>query len=202
MRLALSLAAAHWVVDRVLYHAADMRTDTEPARSSGLTRDHVLMLLVANLSDCRHTLEKNEAKLAGRHTHKGVLALFGHKLCRRAGGTDHYRAAAGLKLYIMDYRSNGDVSELQSIAGADVRAFAGDDRIAHVESDRGYDVSLLAIPVGDKGDARGAVGIVFDRGNLARDSGLVALEVDNAVFDSSASAAMSRRDAPVVVASR
>ena len=74
------------MVDRVLDHTADMRTNAEPASSSRLAGYYVLMLFVSDLTDSRHALEKDQSQFAGGHTHKSVLAFLGHELRRRTGG--------------------------------------------------------------------------------------------------------------------
>ena len=163
MRLALAFASAHWMVDRVLDHTADVRTNPEPASASRLAGNHILVVFIADLADCRHALEKHEAKFAAGHANEGVFALFRHELSGRSGRADKDRAASRFELHVVDDRTDGDVLKLKRISGTDVRAFARNNLVAYVESDRSDDVSLLAVFVGDECDAGSAVGIVFDR---------------------------------------
>lgn len=202
VRFALSFSTAHRMVDRVLDHTADMRTNAEPASSSRLAGYYVLMLFVSDLTDSRHALEKDQSQFAGGHTHKGVLAFLSHELRRRTGGAHKDAAASGLELHIVDDRTDGDVLKLKSVAGAYIGTFAGEDDVADVEADRRKDVSLLSVFVGDESDARGTVGIVLDSGDFAGHAELIALEIDYTILDSAASAAVAHGDAPVVVASR
>ena len=182
VRFALSFSTAHRMVDRVLDHTADMRTNAEPA--SGY---YVLMLFVSDLTDSRHALEKDQSQFAGGHTHKSVLAFLGHELRRRTGGAHKDAAASGLELHIVDDRTDGDVLQLKSVAGAYVGTFAGEDDVADVEADRRKDVSLLSVFVGDESDARGTVGIVLDSGDFAGHAELIALEINYTIRRSRAS---------------
>ena len=85
VRLTLAFASAHRMVDRVLDHTANMRANSEPTRSVGLTEYHVFMLFVAYLTDGSHALKKYESELSAGHTDKGIFALFRHKLCGNSG---------------------------------------------------------------------------------------------------------------------
>src|SRR5205085_1758603 len=63
----------------------------------------------------------------------------------------------------------------------DVRVLARDDLVAHLQAVRREDVRLLAVCVVEERDARGAVGIVFDRRNGRRHADLRALPVEDAI---------------------
>jgi hypothetical protein len=69
-----------------------------------------------------------------------------------------------------------------------------------LQADGRDDVPLLAVHVVDERDARRAVRVVLNRGDLARDADLVALEVNDAVVPLVALPAVAHRDAPDVVA--
>ena len=72
--------------------------------------------------------------------------------------------------------------------------------VSDLQTDGSDDVSLLAVEIRDQGDVRRAVRIVFDLRNLARNTGLVALEIDDPVMPLVASAAATDRDTAVAVA--
>ena len=59
------------------------------------------------------------------------------------------------------------------VADLDVRAFAGNQRVAYLEAERGDDVALLTIRVVKQSDVRAAVGVIFDRGDLCRHAVLI-----------------------------
>ena len=80
----------------------------------------------------------------------------------------------------MNRCSGGDILERQRIADQDVRLGPAHDRLPYLQPYRLNDVALLTIQVIHQRDARGAVGIVFDRGHLAGHAKLVPLEVDQA----------------------
>ena len=74
-----------------------------------------------------------------------------------------------------------DVLERQGIADQNVGFGAGGDGCADLQTIGRNDVALFAIRIMQQRDARRAVGIVFDRGDLRRNAGFVALEIDDAV---------------------
>ena len=86
------------------------------------------------------------------------------------------------------------------VARLDVGLGAAHDRVAHLQTLRVDDVSLLAIDVVQQRDASGAVGIVLDGGDLGGHAVLVALEVDDAVAALHPAALMAGGDAALVVA--
>ena len=89
----------------------------------------------------------------------------------------------------------------QSIANFRLHAVTGNYLVTHAESDWGEDVCLLAIGILQKGDAAGAVRIVFDGLDLSFDATLGALEVDDPVFLFVTAADVPGGNATVVIAS-
>ena len=85
-------------------------------------------------------------------------------------------------------------------AGADLSVRTGDNGIAGFQSQRSQDVAFFTVFVEQQRDARGAVRIVLDCGNLGGHAVLVALEVDDAVLALGAAALMPDGDAAGEVA--
>src|SRR6266404_408789 len=73
--LGFALPAAHWMINWVHCHTADMRSSTFPARASGLATRNVHVINIANLPDRRVGVLVNAADFAGRHLHQRVTAL-------------------------------------------------------------------------------------------------------------------------------
>ena len=94
----------------------------------------------------------------------------------------------------MNERTHGDVGKRQAVARFDVRRFARNYRVALLKPERCENISLFAVGIVQKRYERGAVGIVFYRGNFRGDAVLVALEVDNAVLLTVAAADMTDGD--------
>ena len=96
--------------------------------------------------------------------------------------------------------TQGDVAQLQRVAGLDVSANASLDLIALLEAGRSEDVALLAIRVVQEGDASGAVGVVLDVSDLGGHAVLVVTtEVDQTVLALVAATLVTGGDAAGVV---
>src|SRR6185437_10963718 len=68
------------------------------------------------------------------------------------------------------------------IAHQNVGLFAAHDGLAHLQTNRLQNVALLSVRIVDQSNSRRTVGIVFNGGDAARNSGFVALEIDQAQF--------------------
>src|SRR5439155_182247 len=77
---------------------------------------------------------------------------------------------------------------------------ARDHGVALLQAVGRQDVALLAVGVEEQRDARRAVRIVLDLGDLGRHADLVAPKIDHAVAALVAAAAEPRRDAAVMIA--
>ena len=91
----------------------------------------------------------------------------------------------------MDNRTEGDLAQVKGVAHVGLDALAGEDFLADLQAGRRDDVALLAVLVEHKGDAGGTVRVVFDGLHNARDTILVALEVDDSVHSLMAAASVA-----------
>ena len=117
-----------------------------------------------------------------------------------AGAADHLSAPAGDNLDVVNRGAERDGLERESVAHGRLGALPGAYFGPHGETDRGQDVSLLAVLVLQEGDAGRAVRVVFDGEDLGENSLLLALEIDKTVLSLMAPAAMPHGKATVVVA--
>src|SRR5512140_2673215 len=101
----------------------------------------------------------------------------------------------------MNERANRDVREGQAVARADFRCGARNQRVTNADVERRDDVALLAICIMQEGQARRAVRVILDRGDLGRNAKLLALEIDLADKTAIATAAMPDGHAAIGVAS-
>ena len=69
------------------------------------------MVLVAELSNCGHTLEPDHPDLPRRQSQSRVIPLFGHELSVISGAPHHLSALALLELNVVDQGPEGDVAE-------------------------------------------------------------------------------------------
>src|SRR5690242_11563483 len=196
----LALTTAVRMVDRVHDHAADGRTNALPTLGAGLAQLLEAVLGVADFADGGAAVDRHAAHLAGTQTQRGVAGLASHQLHRGAGAAGDLRTLACLHLDAVHGRANRDVAQRQAVAGLDRRIGAGHQTVTHRPALRRDDVAALAIGVAQQRDVRGAVGIVLDALDDARDAFLVALEVDDAVMLLVPAAAMTRGGATVMVA--
>src|SRR3954469_20319836 len=65
------------MVDRVHDHATVGRADAHPARASRLADADVLVIKIADLTDGRHAVDQNFARLARRQFDERVVTFFG-----------------------------------------------------------------------------------------------------------------------------
>ena len=181
--------------------AADGRAPAHVAAAAGLAVVDVLEIDVADLADRGHADLGDVAKLAGGQADERHAVFLRHQLGHDAGRTRQLRALARVKLDVVDEGTGRDVHHRQRVARLDVRLGAGDHRVADLEAVGRDDVALLAVLVLDERDVGGAVGVILERQDLGRDIGLVALEIDDAVFPAVAAAAVADGDPAVAVAS-
>jgi hypothetical protein len=74
------------------------------------------MVDVADLADRGHAGDGNTAKLARREPKQGESALLGHELRHNAGRAGQLSALAGVKLHIVDERTDRDVLQRKRVA--------------------------------------------------------------------------------------
>ena len=157
------------------------------------------MFYVGNLADGCVASIRNVTKFAAGKTDKCILAFFSHELCHGTCGTNKLCAFSGIKLYVVDESTNGDVGKGKSVAGDDVCFRTGNNFIAGFHSVRSNDVSLLAVFILNKSDVCGTVGVVLKSENVCHHSGFVTFEIDYTIFGSVAAATMTNGDAAVGV---
>ena len=92
------------------------------------------------------------------------------------------------------------MTDLQRIAGKNVRGLTGGNGCADLQSHGMQDVALFAIGIVQQGDVGAAIRIVFDGLDLGRHAFLVATEIDGAVLPLVTAAAVPHHDFAVVVA--
>src|SRR5207244_3031256 len=117
-----------------------------------------------------------------------------------AGGANDLAAASGLELDVVHRAADRNVGQWQRIAGFDVGFRPTRHGIADRQADRGQDVALLAVGIGQQRDPGATVRVVLDGADRRRDVQLVALEVDEAVELAVAAALMAYRDLSLGIA--
>lgn len=190
---ALAFTTTVGVIVRVHYRTADGGTPAHVSSAAGLTVVHVLVIGIAYLTNGGHALYGYISQLTGGEPDQGVSAFLSHQLSHNASGTGQLRALAGVHLNVVDKGTNRNVQHGQSIAGLDVSAGAGHYGVTNRQAGGSDDVALLAVLVLDQRDVSGTVGIVLQGENGGGDTGLVSLEVDDAVLSAVSAASVGGR---------
>src|SRR5580693_5542039 len=176
----LSFTAAMRMVYRVHRYTAVVRTLTQPPRPSGFADRHILVIDVADLPDRRHAVLRNLARLARRQLHQRVLFFLRHQLCRSTRRAHHLSALARLEFQVVNLRAWGNVAQRQRVAHKNVGIRTTDHLLPHLQAFGLKDVALLAVGIRQQRYARRTVRIVLNADHGRRNSGLVALEVNDA----------------------
>ena len=187
------------MVSRRHHHTAHLRTAAKVPLASGFSELGVLVVECAELPDRSHAVAQHVAHLAGRQPQEGVSSLLGQHLRAGPGSPDYLAALADVQLHVVDLRTGWDRPERQCVADPDLSLLTGFDRVADLQPVGGQDVPPVAVHVLDERDSGRAVRIVLDGLNLAGHAGLVALEVDDPVAALVSAAAVSDRNAALVV---
>src|SRR4051794_39117241 len=196
---ALALAAAERVVDGVHRDTTRVRPLPLPAVTTGLPDRDQAGFAVAYGPDRRPAIDRHPPHLGRRKAQGREHALFGDQLDRGACPTRQLGTRARLQLDVVHGRADRDVSQRQRVPDADLRPLPALHPITDHEPFGSDDVALLAVEVVQQRDARVAVRVVFDRGDLGRHAVLVATEIDDAVTLLVPAAAVPRRHAAVCV---
>lgn len=160
----LSFAAAHWMINRVHGDTTDMRTLALPAFTAGLAQLLALMLRIANLSNARTTLSVKTTYFTGWQLYQHIFAFLCHQLCRSTGASYQLGALADTHLDIMYDGAQWNITHCQTVSCLDVHLLAGLDDVAHLDTDRGKDISLFAISIPEQCKIGRAVGIILNGG--------------------------------------
>jgi hypothetical protein len=102
---------------------------------------------------------------------------------------------AGAHLDVVHDGTDGYEAQRQRVAGLDVGALTALDMLTDLETLRRQDVRLGAVEIVQERDATGAVGVVFDGGNLGANFVLTAFPIDDAVLLLVSATLVARRDA-------
>ena len=116
----LALSSSVRMVAGVHYGASYMRSYAHVALSSCLTDVYILVVDVADLTDCSHALRGDITHLAGGKPYLYLRALPAHKLSHVSCRPDKLCALAGVKLDVVDKGTYRDADKGKGVAGLDV----------------------------------------------------------------------------------
>ena len=129
-------------------------------------------------------------------------SFFGEQLRKGSRSPRHLAAFAGPQLDIMNLRTQGNVTDGQSVAGKNIGIFAAGDRFADFQTYGSNDVALLAIEIGNQSYIGRAIRIVFDLRHASGHTVFVTLEIDDSIETFVTATATADGDPAIVVATR
>src|SRR5690606_20250506 len=179
---AAAFAAAVRVVDRVHGATALVRLAPHPPTATSLTQNYVLVLGVADATDCSVTLTVQLPQFARRHAHGDVKSVPALDLETGTGRARQLRTLAWNHLDRVDDGADRDEAQRHGVACLGLGLGTADDGRADLDLVGGEDVALLAVDVVQQRDVGAAIGVVLDRCHLGGHAFLLASpEVDDAV---------------------
>ena len=178
----LTFTAAVRVVTRVHDRTADCRADTLVTGLTGFTDLDGIMLNVTDLTDSRLAVEADDPDLTGGEADLSLTVFLSDELSENACRADELCALAGVKLDVVDKSTDRDICYRESVARLDVGGLTGVKDGTVGNSERSYDIALVAGFVLKQGDISGAVGVVLNADNGVG-SRIRALIVDDPVLD-------------------
>ena len=187
------------VVDRVHTHTADSGANSEPASTSRLGTDDLLVLVVTNDTDSRVALRVDLADLTGRKLHQRVVAFAVGEHAGLTGTAGNLATASGNKLHVVDAGAGRDSGKRKRAAGLDRSLFSSGDFSTHLKTTGGQDVGTLLVTVFDQGDTSSTVRIVFDSDHLRDFVTTGALEIDETILTLVTTTLVAACDSAVVV---
>src|ERR1700722_12168034 len=180
MRVALAglaLAAAVRVIDRVHHDAAHRRPHAQPAHRAGLAEHAQVVLIVADFADGGAAIDVDLANLPRLQAHARIQPFARRELRGAAGRAGELAALAHFHLDVVHRAADRNVPQRQRVARLDGGIGARADLIARLDALGREDVAALAVRVLDECEVRGAVRIVLEPLDDARNAVLAALEV-------------------------
>jgi hypothetical protein len=159
------------------------------------------VLGIGYLTNGSHALFGYVAELTGGKAEKSHSVLAGHELSHVSCRTCKLCALTGIKLYVVDNSTNGNVYEGKCVTGLDVSIRTADNHVAYFKTNGSDDIALNAVFILNECDESRAVRIVLKSHNSCGNAELGSLEVDYSVLSAISAAAMANGDSAVAVTS-
>ena len=195
-----AFSAAVWMVHWIHGNATYCRSDATPSAGAGFPELSEVVLVIANFADRCPTVDMHFPHFARTETNRDVGAFARDDLCRGTGRARQLCALTRLELKTMYLRTHRNALELQCATRPYRRFATCHDWIANRYSLRRQNVAPLTIAINNESDMRTSIGIVLQALYLARNTVLVALEVDNSIVPPMTTAFVPRRNTTLIVA--
>ncbi len=197
--LGLTFTTTVRVVDRVHTHAADGRTNAEPAGTAGFTGHFIHVLGIADLADRAVAVIVETTDFSGGHLDQGITGFTVGDDSLLTGSTSHLAARSRTNFDVVHRGTQGHVFQGHGVADLGGDSLTALNRSANLQTDRSQNVGLDTVSVLNEGDSAGTIRIIFDREHRCRNVALAALEVDKAILALVAATNVTGCDTAIVV---
>lgn len=177
-----SLAPAHWMIDRVHDHSADVRPAAAPACSSGLAAGNVHVINISHLSHRGVTTLVDASNLTRGHFDQAIAAFAVIKSGLLTGATGDLTSAARRQFDVVNARAKRDCSQGQSIAKIGCYFITSRHPCSDGKSIGRENIIELPIHILDQSNPCRAIRVIFDPDDLGLDAALSSFEIYFAVM--------------------
>ena len=199
--LGFALTTTVRVVNRVHAHAADGRADTLPASAACFSGNLVHVIAVTDGTDGAVAVFVEATEFTRRHFHEVPTTVAGSEHCGLSCGAGNFATVTGKELDVVDFRGKGHFADWHCVTEFRSNIFTGYDLSSVGKTGRGEDIGFYTVLILEKGNAAGAVRIVFDSNYSCFDVTLIAFEIDQAIMALVTTADVACGDASCVVPS-
>ena len=157
------------------------------------------VLNVTYLTDSCLAVEADDSDFTGGKSDLCYAVLLSHKLSSNTSGANELSALTGIKLDVVNERTNGDISDRKCVSGLDISVSRRINYVSVCKTYRSDDVALVAVLVLEKCDVSCSVRVVLNADYSSCTFIGVSLEVDDSVLDLVSATLVSNGDSAVAV---
>ena len=157
------------------------------------------MVGVTNGSNRRPAISMNQPNFSRLKFKRYIVTLFSHQLNPATGTPSNLRSLTGAHLHIMYQSALRNILEKETIADADFRILTRHQHIPHIQLTGSDDITLLSIRIGQEGDPRAAIRIVFNTNDFRRDTVFPPLKINDPILLSMSTASPFGGDTAIII---
>ena len=157
-----AFTTTHGMIVGIHDNTTVVRTTTQPARASGLTRTLQCVVGIAHTTYSCLTSTQNLTSLARRQLDYAVTTLTRGQLSEITSGTYEQRTLSRTQLDVVDYSTHRNVLQRQSITYLGSCFGTTHHSGTHLQTVGSNNITFLTISVEQQGDASRTVRIILD----------------------------------------
>ncbi len=177
-----AFTTTHRVINRVHNDTTVVRTTTEPAAATSLTRLFESVVGVTDGTDSSFASTQNLACFTRRELNHTITALTRSQLSEVTSRTDEQSTLTGTQLNVVNHRTHRNVCQRKRVTDLRCSLCTTHELSAYLQSIRSNNVTFFTICVVEQSDASAAVRIVLDALYDSRHTIFLSLEVDETKF--------------------